>query len=131
MQNKTLEDAKAAVWAAFPDAKLVEVRDIEPIPWCDEFDKHLAAVREEGERFRFYFELRWIAMELGRKPGWAAVVFKDEHGEWPSWDWSKMLLAFEPTEKTVKKIRKRDRKAAREWKAKKEAEREARLIDQS
>ena len=121
----TLEEGIAAVKAAFPTAEVVEVRDV-GIPWCDAFDKHLAAVREEGERFVFYYQLRWIAMELGRKPGWAAVVFKDEYGLWPPWEWSKRLLPFEPTEEMVKKVRRRDAKAAREWKKLKEVERDER-----
>lgn len=112
------------VKAAFPDAELVEVRDI-GIPWCDAFDRELEKVRAVGERMRFYLELRWVAMELERKMGWAAFFYKDVHGEWPPWDW-KELRPLEPSEATLKLVRRRDRLAREAWKAKKEQEREER-----
>jgi DNA repair protein RadD len=42
---------------------------------------------DETDRRCFFAELRAIAIEKGRKPGWAAYSFRDRFGYWPPRDW--------------------------------------------
>jgi DNA repair protein RadD len=43
-----------------------------------------AAAASPAEREQFYRELLWIARERGRQPGWAAHVYREKFGAWPS-----------------------------------------------
>jgi hypothetical protein len=72
------------------------------------FDEELREVREIGEHVSFYAQLRFHALEMGRKLGWAAYFYKEYYGEWPDREWEK-VAPMRPTENTVKIIEKRDR----------------------
>lgn len=127
MLRKILDAHTEEVLANFPDAQIVAVRDIEPFKWCDAFDKHLTEVREEGARIRFYAYLRWMAFVLERKVGWAAVVYKEEHGAWPPWDWKDTVQPMQPDEDFEKWFKKREAKNVREFKKQKKRERASRF----
>src|SRR5579875_3524871 len=43
-----------------------------------------AGAASPAEREQFYRELVWIARERGRQPGWAAHVYREKFGAWPS-----------------------------------------------
>jgi hypothetical protein len=50
----------------------------------------LDEVREIGERITLYSQLRYIALEEGRKLGWAAHFYRSLHGDWPKREWTEV-----------------------------------------
>jgi hypothetical protein len=126
-----IDEAIAAVEAAFPGAKVVEVRDG---PTRDErlaeaffagklpaFDAELAEVKEEGERVAFFAQLRYHALTLGRKPGWAKHFFKSIYGTWPERGWEK-VSPMRPTGGTMQLVQSRDAKWRSETKMQRQRE---------
>lgn len=50
------------------------------------------APRDEAKMRATYEALLRVAASNGRKPGWAAYIFKHRYGEWPRWEWKQMHI---------------------------------------
>lgn len=87
-------------------------------------DGELAAVKEEGERIVLYSQLRYLCLEEGWKPGWAAHFYKSLYGSWPDRAWEKVPPMC-PTENVYQLVAKRQR-SFRQVMKQRDAERRAR-----
>jgi hypothetical protein len=99
--------------------------------WPEEFDEELAAVREIGQRVALFAQLRFVGLENGWKPGWAAVFFKSIYEVWPDREWEK-VPPMRPTELTWALVENRQRSfrnSMKEFYAERRAEDERRLED--
>jgi hypothetical protein len=72
-------------------------------------DEELREVREIGEKVALYAQLRFHALQMQRKLGWAAYFFKGIYGHWPDRAWEK-VPPMRPTENTMAMIEARDRR---------------------
>lgn len=98
-------------WYAAPKGREITTLDGELI----EIGEHLP--EDEQARLTFYLELRGYQHEVSRerelagrpayKDGWAAVVFKEKHGDWPPRPWG-FLPPAQPSLETRRWIKSRN-----------------------
>lgn len=70
---------------------------------------------EEAIRADIYCELEWVRFDLGRKPGWTGIKYKELFGGWPP-DWMRDLRPTEPRDALMRLIRRWDARFKRERK---------------
>jgi hypothetical protein len=85
-------------------------------------DEELQAVKEEGERSLLFSQLRYIALERGWKPGWAAHFYKTLYGSWPDRGWEK-VPPMRPTEDLYHLVDRRQRSFGQAMKQREEERR--------
>jgi superfamily II DNA or RNA helicase len=74
-------------------------------------------VRKFVDPVLFYRELKWIAQERSRQPGWVAHSYKAKFGNFPPYRWKDAQPAIEPSLETRNWIRSRDIAYAKSRKA--------------